>query len=302
VRRFADDDLPRPDDPRPRYKTLTLTLPGEETVDARDDAYSLRIRCDHPRTDDGEALGQALLGAAEAQRYDRVLVFADAALREGLERAGLAHEATMPGFYRGESDCVVLGKALSVDRGSLYDPEGVRQVQALIETKRNEAVRTRTLPPTERATVDDAAAIAALVTATFPHYPTPTGVPDYVAQQIGEGVPFRVYREGAEHGQRGAVVACASADLVREAETAELTDCATRPDQRGKGLMQALLSGLIDDLRGLSYPTAFTLARAREPGMNLAFLRLGFAYGGLLKRSCRIGDGMEDMTVWSRRL
>lgn len=295
MRRFAADDLPRPDDPRPRYEPLDLELPGG-SVTARDDAYSLRIRCDHPTCEDGEALGRALLEAAESCGYDRVLVFADGKLRDGLESAGLACEAMMPGFYRGERDCVVAGKALSNERRRLFDCEGVARVQQLLLSKRDEPAKAREQPTTERASADDAAAIAALVTATFPHYPTPTGVPEYVAKQIAEGVPFRVHRDGGE------IVACASADLQRDAQTAELTDCATRPDQRGKGLMQALLSGLMEDLRELRYPTAFTLARAREAGMNLAFQRLGFGYRGLLGGSCRIGDGMEDITVWSRAL
>jgi len=100
----------------------------------------------------------------------------------------------------------------------------------------------------------------------------------------------------------GVVVACASADPVADARTAELTDCATRPDQRGRGLMQAILGDLMDDLRAMDYPTAFTLARARIPGVNLAFQRLGFDLQGTMVQSCRIGDGLEDMNVWSRRL
>ena len=47
---------------------------------------------------------------------------------------------------------------------------------------------------------------------------------------------------------------------------------------------------------------AFTLARARIPGMNLAFQRLGFTHRGTMAQSCRIGDGIEDMNVWSRAL
>jgi hypothetical protein len=44
------------------------------------------------------------------------------------------------------------------------------------------------------------------------------------------------------------------------------------------------------------------LARARIPGINLAFQRLGFALRGCMPQSCRIGEGLEDMHVWSRAL
>jgi hypothetical protein len=66
--------------------------------------------------------------------------------------------------------------------------------------------------------------------------------------------------------------------------------------------MQAILLDLMDDLRELKYPTAFTLARARIPGVNLAFHRLGFELCGTMSQSCRIGEGIEDMNVWSRSL
>ena len=66
--------------------------------------------------------------------------------------------------------------------------------------------------------------------------------------------------------------------------------------------MQAILSDLTDDLRAMEYLTAFTLARAAIPGVNLAFERLGFKYRGTMQQSCRIGTGLEDMNVWSRYL
>jgi hypothetical protein len=52
----------------------------------------------------------------------------------------------------------------------------------------------------------------------------------------------------------------------------------------------------------MGYPTAFTLARASVPGINLAFHRLDFLFRGRMAASCRIGGGIEDMNVWSRRL
>src|SRR5690606_19040109 len=110
-------------------------------------------------------------------------------------------------------------------------------------------------------------------------YPTPSGDPDYLAEAIEDGIPFRI----AEH--HGEPVACASADLIRSARTAELTDCATRPEHRGRGLMQFILDDLLADLRALGYPTAFTLARAAIPGVNLAFQRLDFQLRGTMPQS-----------------
>lgn len=286
--------LPAPTDPSPRWTPLELKLSANTTVTVRNDGYSDRIRCDHPDVTDGEALGKALIEAAREHGRGRVVVLARDELRAGLEKAGLTFEATMPGFYCGEHDCSVLGHALDPERSVFSDAEAVAYVDKLVKEKPPSKPRPR--PTTVRALPEHAAGLAELIAATFEHYPTPSGVPSYIEQNIREGVPFRfVERDGR-------MVACASADLVREAKTAELTDCSTRPDQRGGGFMQTILEDLMQDMREMGYPTAFTLARACIPGVNLAFLRLGFEFNGRMVRSCRIGSGMEDMNVWSRRL
>jgi putative beta-lysine N-acetyltransferase len=286
--------LPSPTDPAPRWTPLTLELPSGEQVVVRNDGYSDRIRCDHPDCADGATLGAALIAAAREHARGRVMILAPARLRAGLESAGLQYEATMPGYYCGEADCVTLTYPLDPVRATSSNEQAVAQVDRLVAEKPPAKPRERLA--TVRATVDDAEDLARLIAATFEHYPTPSGVPAYIAKLIEEGVPFRFVRK------RGEMVACASADLVREAKTAELTDCSTRPDQRGGGFMQFILADLMDDMRAMGYPTAFTLARACIPGVNLAFQRLGFVFNGRMARSCRIGGGIEDMNVWSRRL
>lgn len=284
-----------PSDPTPRCTKLVLLLRGGERVTALDDSYSDRIRCDHPTTTDGSALADALLSAARRRARGRIVALVPTSLSPELEAAGFELEARMPGYYGGVADCVVLCQALDPGRALSADREGTERTHALLN-QASARPPTDARPPTQRATVEDAADIAGLITAAFTYYPTPSGVPGYVASAIAAGVPFRLVRD------QGRLVACASADLVREARTAELTDCVTLPSHWRRGLMQALLLDLMDDLRALGYPTAYTLARAIEPGMNLAFRRLGFELRGCMTRSCRIGAGIEDMNVLSRAL
>lgn len=265
-------------------------------MEARVDTYSDRLRCDHPEVTDGERLGEALKLTAEAADRGRIVVLARTAVAEGLERAEFAREALIPGFYAGGEDCAVLGYALDEQRADPGFAAEVARVDALIHEGARRPSRPHMPVETARAEPEDAGGIAELIAETFAQYPTPSGVPDYIEDAIHDGVPFRVVREDDE------IIACASADLVRDARTAELTDCATRPGCRGRGLMQAILGDLMGDLRDMGYPTAFTLARARIPGVNLAFQRLGFDYRGRMTRSCRIGGGLEDMNVWSRWL
>lgn len=278
-------------------ETETLVVPIEDTpVKVVDDEYSGRIRCDHPpRGTDGEVLAEQLLETADERERGRVVVLAPPAVAEGLLEAGFEEEGRIPGFYEGARDCLVLGAYPDDGRAELARPRLVEEVHELLEQQSDEPPR-RPDVQTMRATVEDAPAIAELLGETFAQYPTPSSDPEYVADAIRDGVPFRMVEADGE------LAACASADLVRAAKTAELTDCATQPHHRGRGYMQAILDDLMDDLRELSYPTAFTLARARIPGVNLAFQRLGFELCGTMPKSCRIGDGIEDMNIWARAL
>lgn len=262
-------------------------------VSAVDDAFSDRVRCDHPQCEDGAMLGLALKRLAIKTGRGRVVALVPASLSDGLEDIGYKVDGLMPGFYGGDEDCAVMGLATDPERAALANPREVSRVDSLIDlappAKRRDPVATI------RATESDAEAIAELLGETFREYPTPSSDPSYVRGQIRDGVPFRLVFDDGE------LVACASADLVRQAKTAELTDCATKPSHQGRGYMQFILSDLIRDVRGLGFPTVFTLARARIAGVNLAFQRLGFELRGRMNQSCRIGVGIEDMNIWSRK-
>jgi putative beta-lysine N-acetyltransferase len=131
---------------------------------------------------------------------------------------------------------------------------------------------------------------------TFKDYPTPIS-PDQISAAIHERTShFRIVRDST-----GALVACASAEIHHTRRSAELTDCATREDQRGKGLMSYILHALEEDLASdFSITDVYTIARAYEPGMNCSFAKLGYRYTGRLVNNCRMPDGFESMNVWCR--
>ncbi len=281
-----------PTSSKPRGIDLELDLNTEE-VEARVDFYSDRVWCQHPETDDAQGLAEALIETADEYDRGRVVLMTQTDIIEDLHQEGFEVEAVIPSFYEGEEDCAILSYAMDTERGELADPKGVALVERIVEESQPKK-RAISSVETELATIEDSAAIAALIDDTFAQYPTPSGVPRYIESYIQKGNPFRIVKEGDD------IVACASADLTPIAKAAELTDCATRPEHRGRGLMQAILTDLIGDLQRINYSTAFTLARASIPGVNLAFDRLGFELHGTMRSSCRIGGGLEDMNVWSR--
>jgi len=138
--------------------------------------------------------------------------------------------------------------------------------------------------------------IASLLDETFADYPTPIDA-EIIARQIhNEDNLFRVVRD-----PEGGVAAVASAELDHNHKSAEMTDCATRPDQRGRGLMAYLLRVLERDVdERFVIDDLYTIARADEVGMNCVFSKLGYEYNGRLINNCRMPNGWESMNVWCR--
>ena len=276
---------------------LRIPVAGEHaarTVEFTDDAYSDRLRCDHPPKVPPRKLGTRLKTLARRHGRGRVMVLAPDRMERGFIEAGFRTEAIIPGFYEGKRSCAIMSGFVDHRRARLANPVEVAKVDKIVRARR--AGKDHPHIESERASESDAAELAELLGTTFPDYPTPSANAHYLEKQLREGTPFRVIRH------EGRIAACASADLVESAKTAELTDCATRPEFRGRGYMRFILTALMDDLRALGYPTAFTLSRARIPGMNLVFARLGFELQGRMTSSCRIGEGVEDINVWSRYL
>ena len=117
--------------PQPHHATktskemLALKLPSGQIIEAVDDRYSDRLRCDQPTTEgDGEALGELLLDQAERLGRGRVVALVEGELAPGMERVGLEVEGVIPGFYGGERDCAVMGAALDEERGMVFCPTG----------------------------------------------------------------------------------------------------------------------------------------------------------------------------------
>ncbi len=290
---------------------------GNNIVTVIDDENSDRVRCDHPNTSQGTAIAYFLGGAAHCLNRSKVLTMVEDRLAPELLEQGYTLAGTMPGFYRGKIGCSVLTYNLDEHRKQMAHPKEGARVDELVDqynpvhddeiVGRYELLGDEVLDEAEsraitadeqtiRALPRDAEKIAKLIDITFHDYPTPSHNPAYIRTQIENGVPFRYIED------EGRMVACASADLVPDALAAELTDCATLPEYRKRGYMMKLLSDLMWDLEQKNYHSAFTFARARVPGINILFKKLGFEYCGCVHRSCRIGDGLEDMNIWIRPL
>lgn len=243
-------------------------------------------------------LAEALAARGETLGFGKVWLKARRADRAALEAAGFEQEATIGGYFGGE-DAEVMARFLNPER---------RQRPALGDQLRIlETVTSRPPDPslsplpegyaTARAVEGDAIELAELYRAVFASYPFPITDPGYLVDTIRSHVRYRILRD-----HDGRVVAAASAETVPEHGSAEMTDFATLPDQRGLGLAQHLLAGLEETMAREGVEHLFTIARARSTGMNRVFYNRGYVLTGTLVNNCHIAGRFEDMHVWSRIL
>lgn len=154
----------------------------------------------------------------------------------------------------------------------------------------NEMYRIRT------AAKDDAERISDLFGKVFISYPTPMEKPEYIREIIDQKVLFKV----AEQNEK--IISAASADMNYELFNAEMTDCATLPEHRGKGLLSNLIFHLEKELIKKGFISLFSLSRALSTGINIVFSKHGYEYSGRQIKNCDIMGSFEDMNIWSKKL
>ena len=114
---------------------------------------------------------------------------------------------------------------------------------------------------------EDAHALAHLYGQTFKTYPFPITDPDFICQEMEDGVRFMGVYEDAK------LVGAASAEVATDGNSAEMTDFAVNSDYRKMGIAGALLRALEKDCTDSGIKCLFTIARACSYGLILCFPR-----------------------------
>lgn len=228
----------------------------------------------------------------------KVVVYARGGNRPQWESLGFRSEGAIPGFFSDTAEATVWASyprpERALERGKhLHDACLLLALSkpALYRTSLSQGYSSQLLGP------EEAAEAARLLRAEFPVYRTPLSNDHLLGAMLWGTSLYRGVR-----APDGTLVAVASAELDGMRRNAEITDCATRPDQRGRGLMAHLISQLESDLRRDYQITGlYTLARAQEVGMNCVFRKLGYSFQGRLINNSRMPFGWESMHIWCKR-
>ncbi|OPX90087.1 MAG: N-acetyltransferase YodP [Pelotomaculum sp. PtaB.Bin104] len=212
------------------------------------------------------------------------------------KNCGFQLEGMINGYFKGE-DAYCISFFIDRQRAVPADQAAANTIlhRCVVEHKRIAGRRCHpyTIRNAEQADIPQMIQLFASVFAT---YPSPVFSSDYLHKVINAQVLFKV---AVEEGQ---IISIASADMDKFNLVAEITDCATYPEHRGRGILPNLILELEHDLQRTGFLNLYSLSRAINPGINQAFAKLGYTYRGRLVNNCHICGSFEDMNIWVKSI
>ncbi|MBI9092565.1 MAG: putative beta-lysine N-acetyltransferase [Desulfobacterium sp.] len=278
-----------------REKTRTMTPDSMETLGGStvqhgkcsDRVYLMKL-CPQDR---GQMVGR-LDTLAREKGYSKIFAKVPAPMEEEFLKGGYAVEARVPGLFNGHGEGLFMGKFFTSDRARVENGGLLDQVRAVALSRAgargavDSRFRVRPMEPGQAGTM------ARLYGRVFASYPFPIMDPGFIKETMASHVRYFGVFEGRD------LVALSAAEVDMASLSAEMTDFATLPHMRGRGISDVLLSTMGQAVGALGIRTAYTIARATSYGMNIVFARAGYRYGGMLVNNTHIAGALESMNVW----
>lgn len=236
---------------------------------------------------------------AKLHSYSKIFAKVPGRWSKNFRSAGYRSEAIVPGLFDGRDEGHFMGRFLSPSREHSSSTAEVQEVIRIALKKGEPSPSQRELPEDlscRKCLPEDVEDMAKLYGQVFESYPFPINDPEFLRSSMHDNVVyFGVWSEDS-------LVGLASAEQYQRSKSAEMTDFATKPDFRGKGLAQHLLGVVEEYAASVGHQTAFTIARSISIGMNVTFARGGYTFAGTLINNTQIGGKIESMNVWYKNL
>lgn len=135
-----------------------------------------------------------------------------------------------------------------------------------------------------------------LYKSVFESYPFPIFDGNYLLKTMRNNVDYY----GVFENQN--LVAISSSEMDLENLNTEMTDFATLPEYRGNNLSYHLLKKMQVDAIKKGIKTAYTIARAKNTGINMTFAKMFYEFGDTLVNNTNICGNIETMNIWYKNL
>lgn len=236
---------------------------------------------------------------AKLNGYTKIFVKVPEYLFEMFLGYGYQKEAKVPGFFHGQEAAMFLCHYLDSNRQQETSLLELENIVDLARKKEENSTPYTTLPAGAiliRCVPDDAERMSKLYKKVFSSYPFPIDDPRYIIDTMLDNISYF----GVEINNE--FVSLSSAEMDTVSKNVEMTDFATLPESRGNGFAIQLLRYMENRMRCQGIQTAYTIARAVSPAMNITFGKAGYKYGGRLINNTNIAGKIESMNVWYKQL
>ena len=212
-------------------------------------------------------------------------------------QAGFCIEGKIDGFFKG-TDAYCVSCFMDSKRKIPDNPEQKDKIiaQCLMSDCRHPAGSSNLPYSIRTAAQRDIGEIAALFSTVFSTYPTPVYDEEYIRQTMNGKILYKVAES------EGKIIGIASADMDMDNRNAEMTDCATYPEYRGKGVLSNIIYELESELKNRDFITLYSLSRAVNTGINKVLCKHQYKYRGRLINNCNICGAFEDMNIWIKMI
>jgi putative beta-lysine N-acetyltransferase len=235
---------------------------------------------------------------ARDKGYEKIFVKTPARHKDIFAQAGYEQEARIPHYFKDREDAIFMAKFLSAIRSRIKNRQEIIEVLALAHGC--ESGPWNQSPDhffrVEKCQPADALEMSQVFKKVFETYPFPIFDPQYLIDSIHRHVTYFCIRRDNR------IVALAAAEIDSANQAAEMTDFATLPEYRRRGMAGCLLNTMDADMKQQGMQTAFSIARSLSAGMNITFVKNGYCYGGTLGNNTHIAGRIESMNIWHKHL
>jgi putative beta-lysine N-acetyltransferase len=245
------------------------------------------------------SLASELVERAKKNGYSKIFAKVPFRFSKNFYETGFIEEGRIPGLHNDIEDVLFLSFFLDPKRQIETSIDEVENVLDLSRRKANPQSKLKNIPEgavLRQCDAKDAEQMSEIYKKVYLSYPFPIDDPEYIAETMKENFIYFCIEVNNK------IVALSSVELFKESNYVEMTDFATLPDFRAKGFAGKLLQTMEEYSKRKGFQTAFTVARAVSPGMNITFSKSGYTYGGRLVNNTNISGQIESMNIWYKKL